>query len=107
MVETGGGGGIPTILIFAPMIVIAVGIVVLLVVTRDEGRKKGPADRFMTRANHPLRHVEVALNAERKVAREKAQEAARQQEAEAKGETSEPAPPKPRKQRPDWIRRVS
>jgi uncharacterized membrane protein len=109
MVETGGGsGGIPSILILAPVIVFGIGIIFLFVAARDERGPKDPAKMFMSRANHPLRHVQVALNAERKQARDKAREAARQNEAEARGDAApEPELPKPRKQRPNWLRRVS
>jgi hypothetical protein len=109
MVETGGGsGGIPGIMLFVPLIVFGIGIVFLFVAARDERGPKDPAKAFMSRANHPLRHVQVALNAERKLAREKAREAARQNEAEARGdEAPEPEPPKQRKRRPNWLRRVS
>jgi hypothetical protein len=113
MVETGGGsGGLPSILIVAPVIVFGIGIIFLFVAARDERGPKDPARQFMSRANHPLRHIEVALNAERKLAREKARdaarEAARQNEAEGSGEAPRPEPPKPpRRQRPSWLRRVS
>ena len=108
MVETGGGsGGIPSIIILAPLIVVGIGIIFVFVAARDERGSNDPAKNFMSRANHPLRHVEVALNADRKRAREKAREAARQNEAEARGEAPKPEPPKQRKQRPSWIRRVS
>jgi len=108
MVETGGGGGgIPSIIILAPLIVIGLGIIFLVVAARDERGPEDPAKNFMSRANHPLRHVEVALNADRKRAREKAREVARQNEAEARGEAPKPEPPKQRKQRPNWMRRVS
>jgi len=108
MVETGGGsGGIPSIIILAPLIVVGIGIIFVFVAARDERGSNDPAKNFMSRANHPLRHVEVALNADRKRAREKAREAARQNQAEARGEAPKPEPPKRRKQRPSWIRRVS
>jgi len=107
MVETGGGGGIPSIMILAPVIVFGIGIIFLFIAARDERGPEDPAKKFMSRANHPLRHIEVALNADRKLAREKAREAARQKEAEASGEPPKPEPPKPRKQRPNWMRRVS
>jgi hypothetical protein len=107
MVETGGGsGGIPSIIILMPLIVFGVGIIFLFVAARDERGPKDPAKKFVSRANHPLRHMEVALHADRKRAREKAREAARQNEAEARGEEAKPEPPKPRKPRPNWIRRV-
>ena len=108
MVETGGGGGgIPSIVILAPVIVFGIGIIFLFVAARDERGPQDPAKQFMSRAHHPLRHVEVALNADRKRAREKAREAARQNEAEARGEAPKPEPPKQRKPRPSWMRRVS
>lgn len=48
----------------------------------------------------------MALNADRK-RREKAQEAAREKEAEARGEAApKPDPPKKREQRPNWLRRA-
>ena len=109
MVETGGGsGGIPSIVILVPVIMFVAGVVFLFVAARDERGPKDPAKMFMSRANHPLRHVQVALNADRKRARDKAREAARQKEAEARGDPApDPEPPKKRKQRPEWPRRVS
>ena len=58
----------------------------------------------MSRAHHPLRHVAVALNADRKLARAKAREAARQSDAEARGEPPGPEPPKQRRPRSDRMR---
>jgi hypothetical protein len=108
MVETGGGSGaIPSIMILAPVIVFGIGIIFLFVAFRDERGPKDPAKEFMSRANHPLRHIAVAINADRKRAREQAREAARQDEAEGRGEPPKPEPPKPRQQRPGWMRRVS
>ena len=108
MVETGGGsGGIPSIFLFVPLLIFGIGIIFLFVAARDDRGPRDPATTFMSRANHPLRHVQVALNADRKRAREKAQEAARQKEAEAGGEPAPKTEPlKKRKQRPNWLRRA-
>src|SRR5947208_2041645 len=110
MVETGGGeGGIPGIIVIFPFIVFGLGLVFLFVAFTDKRGPKYPARKFVSRANHPLRHVQVSLNATRKTAREKAQEAARQKAAEAAGddEPPKPEPPKKKKPRPSWLRRVS
>jgi hypothetical protein len=109
MVETGGGsgGGIPTIFILAPVILFGIGIIFLFAVARDERGPDDPAKAFMSRAKHPLRHVQVSLNADRKLAREKAREAARRDEVEAGGgDAPGPPPAKQRQRRPDWLRRV-
>ena len=109
MVETGGGGGggIPTIFILAPVILFGIGIVFLFAVARDERGPEDPAMVFMSRAKHPLRHVQVSLNADRKLAREKAREAARRDEIETGGGAAPgPEPAKQRRRRPDWLRRV-
>jgi hypothetical protein len=92
MVEVGGG---MTIIILVPFLVFMVGIVFVGIAAKD-GR--GRADHrsvtdLSTRANHPLRHVQIALNEATKQARD----AARQKE---------PEPERKRAHRPRWLRRV-
>jgi hypothetical protein len=108
MVETGGGGGgIPTVFILAPVILFGIGIIFLFAVARDERGPDDPAKAFMSRANHPLRHVQASLNADRKRARKKALEAARSSEAETgPGAAPGAEAPTQRRQRPNWLRRV-
>jgi hypothetical protein len=107
MVETGGGTGIPSIFVLVPFLVFGLGIVFVFMAYSDKRGPKDPGRKFRTRANHPLRHVQVALNADRKKARDKAREAAREKAGDATtGENGpKPEPPKP-KQRPTWLRRV-
>ena len=103
MVETGGGGAMAILLVLA---LLGLGTAFIVVALRDEAGPKDPTPKFMARANHPLRHVQVALNAERKKARDKAREAAAEKTGEAGEATPKPQPPK-RPRRPNWLRRVS
>jgi hypothetical protein len=111
VVET-GGGGTPILLVLAPFLIFGLGAVFVIMALRNERGPKDSGRTFMARANHPLRHVQVALNAERMTARHKAREAAREKAGETgeAGEAGEaptkPQPPKPTR-RPNWLRRVS
>ena len=106
MVETGGGNGIPGIFLLFPFLVVGLGIVFLYLAFRDEAGPSDPAGKFMSRANHPLRHIQVGLNTNGKRARAEAREAAREKPVESSGDdASTPVPPK-RKRRPPWLRRV-
>jgi hypothetical protein len=106
------------LLVLAPLLVLGLGAFVMFLALRDERGPKDHAPNFMSRANHPLRHVQLAINAERKKARDKAREATREKTGEA-GEAGEAVdaaeagaaatkrqPPK-RARRPNWLRRVS
>jgi hypothetical protein len=108
VVETGGGGAIAILVVLA---FLGIGAAFIVVALRDEDAGKDRDPTFMTRANHPLRHVRVAINADRKKAREKAREAAPDEagksgEAGQAGEATPKRQPPKRTRRPDWLRRV-
>jgi len=102
VVETGGGGAIAILIVLA---LLALGCAFIVTALRDEDSGNDADPTFMARANHPLRHVQVAINADRKKARDKAREAAPETTGEP-GETPRRQPPK-RTRRPNWLRRVS
>ena len=105
MVETGGDNGISGIFLLLPFLVLGLGIVFVYLAFRDERGPKDPAGKFMSRANHPLRHVQVALNTNRKRARTEAREAAQEKAAETSSGDDAPKPEPPeRKRRPPWLR---
>lgn len=106
MVETGGDNGIPLIFLLFPVLVLGLGIVFLYLASRDEAGPKDPARKFVSRANHPLRHIQVTLNTNRKRARAEAREAAQEKAADSSsGDAPTPEPPK-QKRRPPWLRGV-
>jgi hypothetical protein len=91
MVEVGGG---MTIIILVPFLVFIVGIIFMGIAAQDgRGKVNRSVTDLSTRANHPLRHVQIAMNAATKQARQ----AARQKE---------PEPERKRAHRPRWLRRV-
>ncbi len=101
MVETGGGGAIAILVVLA---LLGLGCAFIVTALRDEDRGREADPTFMARANHPLRHVQVAINADRKKARDKAREGAPETTGE---ETTPKRQPPTRRRRPNWPRRVS
>ena|GEM_PF-7104651 len=103
MVETGGGGAVAILIVLA---LLGLGCAFIVTALRDEDRGRDADLTFMARANHPLRHVQMAINADRKKARDKARAAAPEAAGEAGDTTPNRHPPK-RRRRPNWLRRVS
>lgn len=91
--------------VLLPLLYVGLVVGVLTIAMRERGRSSQSPPDLSARANHPLRQLQIALNAPRKQAqrdaRHEAQRAAHEQEPKPGSK-----PERPPQSRPRWLKQV-